>query len=195
LVLGIFLVAGCALAAVLLAAAGRERTAALALTGGVERGHVMTEDDLQTIYIGSDSDIAYVSPDDQATIVGRTALADLPDGAVITEGQFADPAAVLNAGDAKIGLSMEAGQLPSLQLAPGDRVLVVANDAGPGGGAGEEPDVVAENVTIESVRQIRDATGQQERWWVSLRMSEDDATKVAMAKASNAGIQLVMVGG
>jgi len=178
---------------VLLAAAGRERNAALVLSGGVERGHVMTDGDLQTIYIGSDADIAYVSPDDAPNIVGKASLSNLPDGAVVTEDQFADPASVLNAGDAKIGLSMEAGQLPSLQLAPGDKVLVVASDSGAAGG--DAPDVVAQNVTIESVRQIRDATGQQERWWVSLRMSESDATNVAKAKASNAGIQLVMVGG
>lgn len=194
LVLGIFLVAGCALAAVLLAAAGRERTPALALKGDIDRGHVLSEDDLQTIYIGADADVAHVSPDDEADLVGRAALSNLPDGALLTLDQFADPDAVLQSGDAKIGLSLEPGQLPSLDLAPGDRVLVVAG-SGTGVGSGEEPDVVASNVTVESVRQIKDTSGQQERWWVSLRMSESDATNVAMAKASNAGIQLVMVGG
>lgn len=194
LVLGIFLVAGCALAAVLLAAAGRERTPALALAGDVERGHVIEAGDLQTIYIGSDSDVAYISPDDRDSVVGRAALSSLPDGTLVIPDQFVDPGAVINEGDAAIGLSLEADALPSLDLAPGDRVLVVAGNGPGGAGGGEEAEVVSSGATVESVREIQDAAGQQARWWVSLRMSESDATEVAMKKASNAGIQLVMVG-
>lgn len=191
LVLGIFLVAGCALAAVLLAAAGRERTPALALATDVERGEIIDAGDLNTIYIGSDADVAFVDPDDVDLIVDRAALSSLSAGTLVTPEQFADPEAITSSGDATIGLALEAGQLPSLHLAPGDTVVVVAG----GGAAGSQdaPQVVADAATVESVSEIQDNSGQQSRWWVSLRLSENDATNLAMANASNARVQLVMV--
>ncbi|HEY3139701.1 MAG TPA: SAF domain-containing protein [Acidimicrobiales bacterium] len=190
LVLGIFLVAGCALAAVLLAVAGRERTAALALANDVQRGQVITDVDLQTVYIGSDSSLAYLDPDSADAIVNQVALSDLPQGTLITQEQFIDPEAVTQAGEATIGLDLEAGQLPSLRLAPGDRVTIVA-----GGGAGglAESNVVADAATVQSVTELEDNAGRRSHWWVSLRMSENDATAVAMANAGNARIQLVKV--
>jgi hypothetical protein len=189
LVLGIFLVAGCALAAVLLAAAGRDRTPALALVGDVQRGDVISDGDLNTIYIGTDPGLAYLDPDDAGQVIGRAALANLPAGTLITADQFAHPDSVLSSGDAAIGLALEAGQLPSLSLAPGDRVKVVA-----GGAAGsQDQPLVIESATVESVTEIQGEAGQQARWRVSLRLSENDATNLAMALASNAQIQLVMV--
>lgn len=190
LVLGIFLVAGCALAAVLLAAAGRERTPALALADNIQRGDIIDESDLNTIYIGSDSDLAYVSPADMDLLVNHAARSDLPAGALVTPDQFVDPAAVLGPGQATIGLSLESGQLPSLNLAPGDRVTVVA---GGGTASANQAEIVADGATVESVTEISDQAGQQPRWWVSLVTSEAEATALAMANANNARVQLVMV--
>jgi hypothetical protein len=189
LVLGIFLVAGCALAAVLLAVAGRERTPALALAGDLHRGDVLSEDDLDTVYIGSDSQLAFLDPDQASDIVGQAALSELPAGTLVIPEQFAHPDTVLAAGDASIGLALDEGQLPSLNLAPGDQVKVVAGN-GTGQGAAQ---VVADGATVESVTEIQDEPGAQARWRVALRLSENDATNLAMALASNAQIQLVMV--
>ncbi|MGH9210540.1 MAG: SAF domain-containing protein [Acidimicrobiales bacterium] len=189
LVLGVFLVAGCALAAVLLAAAGRERTQALALANDVQRGQVITDADLQTIYVGSDTDLALVDPDDAAQIVDRAALASLPAGTLVTTEQFVDPASVLTDGDATIALSLEEGDLPSLELAPGDRVRVVAG----GGSATTDTAAIDEIATVESVTQLDEDTGQQARWRVSLRLPEGDATDIAQALTNNAQVRLVMV--
>src|SRR6266545_579276 len=80
LVLGIFLVAGCALGAVLLAVGGRERTPVLALASDIPRGQVLAPEDLKTVYVGSDSHIAYLRAGDDEEVLGRAALTGLSAG-------------------------------------------------------------------------------------------------------------------
>jgi Flp pilus assembly protein CpaB len=189
LVLGIFLVAGCALAALLLAASGRERTPVLALSNDIERGQVITEDDLRTVYVGADSDIAYLGQGAENEVVGKAALAPLPGGTLVTPEQFAEPSAVIEAGDGVVGLALEVGQMPSTNLAPGDFVRVVAG----GNTSGEQAEVVADAAEVVSVERIEDDSGQAARWYVSLRASEDDATQLAMATSGDSPVQLVLV--
>lgn len=189
LVLGVLLVAGCALAAVLLSISGRERIPALALAHDIERGHVITPDDLRTVYVGSDTDLALLRAGAEAELVGRAALSNMPAGTLVTQDQFAIPAQVLDAGDGTVGLALEVGQLPSMHLAPGDTVTVVAG----GATAAERPEVVAEAAEVVQVEQIQDAAGQPARWWVSLRTSESDATELAIATAGDVPVSLVLV--
>jgi SAF domain-containing protein len=189
LVLGVLLVAGCALAAVLLSISGRERIPALALSHDIERGHVLTAEDLRVVYVGSDSDLALVREGGEDLIVGRAALSNLAAGTLVTDRQFAAPAEVLDVGGGIVGLALEVGQLPSMQLAPGDQVTVVAG----GTTAAEPTEVVAEAAEVVQVEQIQDAAGQPARWWVSLRASESDATELAIATAGDVPVSLVLV--
>jgi Flp pilus assembly protein CpaB len=126
LAVGVLLVVGCALAALMLAAGDRDRTPVVALSGDVSRGEVLIADDLSTVYVESDSSIASTAAADREDLVGLAALSDLPSGALVTPGQLAEPVEVLDAGSGTVGVSVEAGQLPSLRLAPGDEVSVVA---------------------------------------------------------------------
>jgi hypothetical protein len=189
LVLGIFLVAGCALAALLLASSARERTPLLALSGDVQRGHVITEDDLRTAYVGSDTPIAYLDEGAEAEVVGRAALSDLPAGTLVTPQQFAAPSEVLDAGGGIVGLDLESGEMPSMQMAPGDHVNVVAGAVT----SGDQAEVVAEAAQVVSVERLEDESGQANRWWVSLRASENDANQLAMATAGDNPVRLVLV--
>jgi hypothetical protein len=194
LVVGVLFVVGSILGVLVLVTSGRDRTPVLALAGDVARGQVITEADLSTVYVGSDASIAHVSADAAGDLVGQAALTDLAAGAVVTPEQFAAPAAVLEPGDAAVGLSLEAGQLPSLRLAPGDRVSVVAG-GGLAGGAEAEATRVVEAGEVVSVEELGDGTaGGQPRWWVSIRAGEDEATRVAEALAAEARVQLVLVG-
>lgn len=189
LVLGIFLVAGCALAALLLAASGRERTPVLALTNEVTRGQEITANDLRTVYVGSDTEIAYLPVGSENEVVGKAALANLPAGTLITPEQVAERSAVLDAGDGIVGLALELGQMPSPNLAPGDRVNVVAG----GDNAGEAAEVVADGAEVVSVERIEDDSSTTARWAVSLRAPESDATEIAQARSGDNPVQLVLV--
>jgi Flp pilus assembly protein CpaB len=189
LVLGIFLVAGCALAALLLAASGRERTPVLALSRDVTRGEEIAADDLRIVYVGADSDIAYLPEGQEDDVVGKAALSDLPSGTLITPGQVAERSAVLELGDGIVGVRLELGQMPTTNLAPGDRVNVVAG----GDGQGEQAEVVADGAEVVSVERIEDESSSTPLWAVSLRAPEGDATEIAQAGSGDNPVQLVLV--
>jgi Flp pilus assembly protein CpaB len=189
LVLGIFLVAGCALGAVLLAASGRERTPVLVLGNDVARGQVIGPDDLTTVYVGSDSPIAYLRSSEDDQVLGRAALADMKAGTILTAEQFASPAEVLALGDGAVGLSVEASEMPSVGLVPGDQVDVVAQD--PASGTGQ---VAVDNAQVVAVEKLDAAAGESNRWWVTLRSGKDDAVGLAQATVGDAPVQIVLVG-
>jgi hypothetical protein len=187
LVLGIFLVAGCALGAVLLAASGRERTPALALRHDVSRGDVVTADDLETVYVGSDSTIAFLRSGDDEQVVGRAALTDLRAGSLVTAEQFAPQTDVLSAGDGAVGLVLEASEMPSVGLVPGDLVTVIAGD--PSGGS----QVASTAAQVVSIDELTASAGEAERWAVTLRSSENDSVDLGLATVGDAPVQLVLV--
>jgi hypothetical protein len=189
LVLGIFLVAGCALGAVLLATSGRERTPALALRHDVARGAVLSAGDLQTVYVGSDSEIAYVRPSDDDQVVGRAALADMRTGTLVTAEQFAPQTDVLSPNDGAVGLALEASEMPSVGLVPGDVVTVIAEDT-----AGGTASVAVEDAQVVSIEELTTSSGEAQRWWVTLRAPEDDAEQLALATAGDNPVQIVLVG-
>ena len=189
LVLGVFLVAGCALGAVLLAASGRERTPVLALSHDVSRGAVLSTGDLETVYVGSDSSIAYLRSGDDEQVVGRAALTDLAAGTLVTADQFAPQTDVLSAGDGAMGLVLEASEMPSVGLVPGDLVTVIAQDP-----AGGTTSVAAEAAQVVAIQELTASAGEAERWWVTLRSTKDDAVGLGLATAGDAPVQLVLVG-
>jgi len=188
LVLGIFLVAGCALAAVLIAAAGRERTPVVTLADDIDRGHILTEDDLSVVYVGSDSAIAYVRQGDEDQILGQAALADLGKGSILTTRQFVDPEQLTQQGDGLVGFTVEIGSLPARDLATGDVVSVAVGDI-----TGGEGKIVAEAVVVAEVQKLPEVPGQSEQWWVTLRASESDAEDLATATVGDNPVKLILV--
>jgi Flp pilus assembly protein CpaB len=193
LVLGIFLVAGCALAALVLAADSRGREAVLALSRDVGRGEEISADDLRVVYVGHDDStpIAYLEEGDENEVVGKATLADLPAGTLITPSQVTDPSAVLDQGFGIVGLALEVGEMPTTDLAPGDMVKVVAGANSPG----EEAQMVGDGAeaTVVSVERIEDDSSTTARWAVSLRATEDAATQIAEARSGDNPVQLVLV--
>jgi hypothetical protein len=185
----VFLVAGCALGAVLIAAAGRERTPVLTLADDIERGHVLTDQDLKVVYVGSDSAIAYVRGGDKDEVLGLAALGDLGAGTILTKRQFADPAQIAAPGDATVGFDLELGELPTRNLTTGDLVNVVSGQ----GISGAEPEVVAEAAVVVEVEKLPESAGQSERWWVSVKASEQDAEDLAKAVVGDNPVQLILV--
>jgi hypothetical protein len=193
LVVGVLLVTGGALASVLLATGGRNRTPVLALEGDVRRGEVLTADDVATVLMGSDSSIAHLGEGEADVVVGRVALTDLPAGTVLAPEMVGAPVEQHAPGEGTVGLALEAGQLPSLRMAPSDRVSVVAGvDTTSARGAG----VVVRTGEVVAVEEItaEGQVGAQRRWWVALRAPEDEAAALGGVVAGGGRVQLVLVG-
>lgn len=191
LVVGAALMVGFALAAVLWHMSTTDSKPALALAAPVSRGQVVKASDLRVVYVSSDDPIARLGRGEAGALVGRTALSDLPAGTLLTRGSVA-PAVSVGPGEGLVGLALEPGQLPANQLIAGDVVNVIA---GPAEGAGAlQPDgrqtaVLASRATLYAVDDI----GTQGRRFVSVKLSEGDANRVAAA-AERGPVRLVLVG-
>lgn len=182
LLLGLALVVGFALAALVWHANSTQRDAALALSVGVERGETITADHLEVVYLGTDDAVARLDPSRSADIIGRVAAADLEAGTLVTTSNVVDVPA-LGPGQGVVGLALDPGQYPAGRLSPGDIVNVVV----PGEG---DTLVIAEAATVFSVEEL----GGQGRRFVSLQTGEADANRVAAA-AESGPVRLVLVGG
>lgn len=188
LILGILLIAGCALGAVLLAMSGRSRTPVLALGNDIQRGQAIEESDLTTVQIGTDGDVTYLPRSDLETVVGQVALTDLPSGALVTPEMFGEPIELLERGDGQVGLTVQLSQMPSLGLALGDEVNVVVRPSG------ESPSI-AGTATVADIQLLERRSGQEDSWYVSLQAPQSQADLIAMAVVGESPFELVLVGG
>lgn len=189
LVIGLIVMVVFALGAVLWHGSTTERQAVLALAGDIERGDTIAATDLRVVYVSSDDPIAYTAEQDSAAIVGRIAATDLAAGTLVTSSQVADRVA-LGQGDGVVGLALDPGQFPALSLLPGDRVNVVSGaPSAQEADEGQPSTVLASGAEVFAVEEL----GGQGRQFVSLRMGEDDANRVASA-AERGPVRLVLVG-
>jgi len=189
LVVGIIVMVAFALGAVLWHSSTTEREAVLALVGDIERGETIAGADLRVVYVASDDRIAHVRQEESGDIVGRIATTDLEAGTLVTRSQVANRVAI-GAGEGVVGLALDPGQFPALGLLPGDRVNVVAAEpVAPEDGEDAPSPVLARGGEVFAVEDL----GGQGRQFVSLRMSEDDANRVAAA-AERGPVRLVLVG-
>ena len=181
LALGIVVVAGCALAAVLWQASSVEREPVLAIRQAVQRGETLTAEDLRVVYMSTDDPVRSLGESELSAVVGRVASADLAEGTLLSAGLFLDGSAV-DAGDGVVGLALEPGQVPTAALRSGDLVNVVAP------GDGTDGAVLAERAEVYAVEDLP-AEG---RVFVSLALPEADANAVAAA-ADGSQLRLVLV--
>lgn len=191
LALGLAMMIGFALTAVLWHMNSTEKQPALALSRSVDRGQVIEAADLRIVYLASDDRIAHLGKDEAATVIGRIAVSDLPKGILVTRANVADRV-VLGAEEGVVGLALDPGQVPAPVLVPGDLVNVVAG--GPGGessppGAAAANEVLASGATVFAIETL----GTQGRKFVSLKLPEADANRVAAA-AQRGPVRLVLVG-
>jgi len=165
-----------ALAGVLWHLRSIDKVPALAVAAGLERGETIEAGDLRLTYVSTDGPLARLAPEQSARVIGRTALVDLPAGTLLTEQLVVDLAAI-GPDDGVVGLSLEPGQYPASDLAPGDVVDVIAAGSAQPVGRGE-------------VFSVRDQAGG-ERKLVSLRASK--AAADAVASLDQQALRLVWV--
>lgn len=98
---------------------------AVAVTQTVYRGSTLTWDDLTTVPINPTSGLQYVPADRASSLVGKKALLDLAEGAVLTPGSVGDRKQPQDS-RSLVGLRLAHGRVPLGLLVPGANVRLVA---------------------------------------------------------------------
>jgi len=187
---GLLLVAVCALGALWWLTSSTDRQPVLALRAPIERGQVIELADLQVVNIDTDQAIVVLADTEAAQVVGRVARTDLPAGTLVIPAQFSS-GSTLGINEGVVGMSLEAGQFPSLALAPGDSVAIVLTPS-PGDprafGDAIEATVLVSRAEVVEVAQL----GVQGALFVAVQVGEDEAARVAAAAATNR-VRLIQV--
>lgn len=124
-VVGVLLVAGCALAAVIWQRHADRTDAFVVAARSITRGTIITTDDVRTGRFGGDTD-ALISTHLANAVVGRVAAVDIVAGDPITYSVLSDEAP-LGTDEALTSIALERGDMPP-DLAPGDHVRVIVTD-------------------------------------------------------------------
>ncbi|MPZ28968.1 MAG: hypothetical protein GEV12_21865 [Micromonosporaceae bacterium] len=191
MVLGVLIIAGCALVAAVWAGRVAERTPALALAREVERGQVLTEQDLAVVNVAVDGQLAIIPVEQSAQVVGRSAGASLPAGTLLTERMVgSDPG--LGPQDRVVGLALQPGEYPTAALTSGDEVMVIRTpDANAAGEEAAGGTVLVGSATVYAVEAVGETSPGL---LVSVVVDEPSAAPVASAGAQGRA-RLVLIGG
>lgn len=182
---GLLVLAVFALVATWFYSSTSDREPVLALRAPIERGQTLTSGDLMVVDIAAEPTVNAVSADQAAALVGQVALVDLSPGTLAVGDLFADRAAIAD-GDGVVGLALDPGEYPTVNLAPGDWVRIVATaDTNADGEA-----VLVEAAEIVDVVPI----GVGNQLFVSVAMTTTAADQVTSAAAADR-VRLVQVAG
>lgn len=188
LLLGVLLVAGCVVGAIVVGSQLGNRISVLALARAVTVGQSLTTKDIRQVAISFDSGLDVVHAESLSSVVGRPVAFSLPAGALLTGAVLGDPL-LPPSGYALAAVALKPGQFP-LGLAPGTRVAVlVAPAAGSAGGSAPPPQASPWIATVTGVEQ----RGNDQTTVAVLLLAEGDAHQLATAPAGQ--ISLVAVNG
>lgn len=161
----------------------------LVLTRSVGRGETLAATDFRVARVGTLAGVSHVSSGELPTLVGKKALADLPQGSLLPAGSVGTPA--LATGSSQIGLKLAPGRLPTGELAQGVPVLLVPLDDARTAPGSPEP---------EAARPIRATVLTPPRLapdgvatLLDIAVGADDAAVVAALSATDR-VALVKVG-
>lgn len=124
IVVGVVLVVGGALGFALLASRLANRQPVLALRRSVPAGQVIKAADLKVIGIAVDGQLVGMPASARSQVVGRPAAVDLAADTMLTRADVGTGTG-LDPSKAVVGLALKAGQLPTDDLGPGARVVLL----------------------------------------------------------------------
>lgn len=125
----------------------------LAVRQTIERGDVITADDLMTVNISVDPALKPLSADQASSVVGKHAALDMSAGGVVTQDQVTEQALPAN-GSSVVGIALTPGMLPANQIRVGDKVRVVVTP----GQQGEMPTGQPDSIEAVVVGVAKDET-------------------------------------
>ena len=125
----------------------------LAVRQTIERGDVITADDLMTVNISVDPALKPLSSDQASSVVGKHAALDMSAGGVVTQDQVTEQALPAK-GSSVVGIALTPGMLPANQIRVGDKVRVVVTP----GQQGEMPTGQPDSIEAVVVGVAKDET-------------------------------------
>ena len=172
LVIGVLLVSGCALAALLLQRSDTNRVTVVVAARAVPRGSAISAVDLTGTMLSGDTSML-ISGDDAKGLLGQVASVDIPAGVPLSSAMFTT-ASALGPDEALTSVALEPGRMPP-DLAPNDQVRIVVVDTS----AANSPARLVE--ATAQVWSIVDADGSNLNTIVTLRGPLSLATDLAAA--------------
>ncbi|MGL5405964.1 MAG: SAF domain-containing protein [Propionibacteriaceae bacterium] len=147
------------------------------LAHDLHRGEVVDADDFVAVTIGRVPQGATVPANQIATLVGRTALADLPTGSLLAPGAVGETS--LTKDQIVVGLRLEAGRVPAQTLYSGTNVVLVG--VAPAG----QPADKAESKTIAAIVSTASALQPDGEITLDVVVSRNDAVQTTKLAAAN----------
>jgi hypothetical protein len=172
-VLGVFLVAGCALGALLWQQHADRTTTVVVAARSIVRGSVITAADMRAAKIGGETE-AMIPASSARSLLGTVAVVDIGADVPFTA-TIVTHAAPLGADEALTSVALAPGLLPP-DLAPGDDVRIVVTRAADASGA-SSTDLLPEPAVVWSVDAAPDGASTV----VTIRGPLSLATEVAAA--------------
>lgn len=126
LAIGVLIVAACVLGALMWQRSMEKGTAVLIAGQDLERGQIITEDDLSAVVVSSDRPLRLLRSTAAPQVIGMRVLVDVPSGTPINSTQIADVEPV-DARHGLVGITVTSDKAP-LDLMAGDSVQVVSVD-------------------------------------------------------------------
>jgi hypothetical protein len=192
-VLGVVLVAACALGFLVTSVSLGARSAVLALSTTVKAGQVITAADLRSVQVATGPGVAVIPASAQSTVLGRTAAVTLTAGSLLTAGELGT-STVPGAGGAVVSVLVKFGAYPA-DLAPGARVAVATGasaSGADGGAAGAVPLSGDPQATVLAVTASSTADGSAA---VELQTDTASAGLIAAIPAGQAQLITIAAGG
>ncbi|WP_277211470.1 SAF domain-containing protein [Isoptericola croceus] len=153
-----------------------EAQSVLAMRHTIERGQVITANDVMTVQIGLDPALQALPASDLDSVIGMRAALDLPAGGLVTAEQVTDSPIPAD-GTSVVGISLAAGQLPVGQVRVGDTVRIVTTEGEVEAVQAEVVDVAADDLSGTTI--------------LNVQVDYDDAPEVA-ARAASGKVAIVL---
>ena len=163
----------------------------------LEPGEVIDAGDLRVVEMGRTGDLRAILADQQDLIIGQSPRALIPAGTLLNTGLFIAPDDVVPAGQVVVGAAFSAGEVPTPNLAAGERVALLAvRELTIGASTSEdrvEADVLGEATVWSVTGEAAADGGTSDRVWVALLVSEDLQAAVAQS-AADGRLRLSLLG-
>jgi hypothetical protein len=186
-VVGIVIVAACALGVVLWHSSTSKTESVLVLSRPVRAGEPLAVDAVRAADVHLGAGVDRVAAADLRSVVGRVASTDLAAGTLVSPSLFAGRAPI-PAGSTVVSAALAPGQFGSFGLRPG-QVVEAIRTTSPSAGGPTEAAVVA-HASVYEIKALNDTAGT---WIVSLLVPEDAAPAVASAAAGKS-LSLALIG-
>jgi len=192
-VIGVLLVAACALGAVLLSRSSARRLDVLVAARDLQPGAPIGAGDLRITRVSADTNARFVAATNAGALIGQIPRGFVPAGTALNVGMVA-PTPQVPAGDSVVGAVLDPGAAP-VALVAGEtvEVLVTAASNGPtsAGTSNSTSPTEAGTAVVFSVNSM--GTGQGAKMWVSLVAPHRLSATIAQA-AQDGRLRLAVIG-